>query len=160
MNNPGASRPKKDQLRKLPPATLHTLLHPSTRWGSSLECTIQTALFIFIFCPLRGIIEFINNVLFLDSLGKSEKCHEDGILSDRFHYNILDNVIIVGFPHKNQRSLGVLCGIWAGHWKRLPMVRVWPKLVLSDQLNILYFLTCHKCASLLEDEVSLPSGSF
>lgn len=71
--DPGASRPKKGQLAKPPPATLCIPLHPSTSWDSSWGDTIQTVLFIFIFYPLRGIMEFINNVLFLHSFGKSEK---------------------------------------------------------------------------------------
>lgn len=44
-----------------------------------------------------------------------------------------------------------------GHWTRLLMAIC---LVLSDQLNILCFFTCCKWALLLENEVSLPPGSF
>ena len=64
----------------------------------------------------------------------------------------LDNVITVGFSHENRRTLSALSDIQAGHWIRLPMARVWPKLVLLDQLKILYFFTHHKRAQLLENE--------
>lgn len=72
--NAVVSVPKRDQLEQL------RLPQPLSRSLSILNHAMdapqgihsKTTLFIFIFYPPREIIWFINNVLFLDSFGKSE----------------------------------------------------------------------------------------
>lgn len=42
---------------------------------------------------------------FWTHLGNQKICHENSILSDRFYYNILDNVIQQDFPIKTEEPL-------------------------------------------------------
>lgn len=61
---------------------------------------------------------------FWTHLGNQKIFHKNSVLSDRFYYNILGNVITAGSPHKNQRTAAVLPGIWTGHWTRLPKAEI------------------------------------
>lgn len=62
----------------------------------------------------REIIGLINNVWFWTHLRNQKIFRENSMLSDRFYYNILDNVITAGSPPKSQRTVTLLSALGAG----------------------------------------------